>query len=285
MAALALLLGLSGCGRPGGRERSDDLLVFAGAAGQPALEEIGALFEKETGVRVNLTFGGSGSVLAQMELSGRGDVYIPGSPDYIVIGLRKKLLVPGSERIVAYLVPAIVTPAGNPAGVRGLDDLTRPGLRVGLGNPESVCLGLYSVELLERNGLLEEVLENTVTFAESCARTANLAALGQVDAVIGWRVFHYWNPARMDWIPIEPERIPRLAYIPVAIAASARDPELAQRFIDFVLSERSGEVYGRYGYLVSREAAAEFAPGAAIGGEYTLPAGYFQIVKERFGGK
>ena len=78
-----------------------------------------------------------------LELTEQGEVYLPGSPDYIIIAKRRKLLVEGSERIVAYLVPAVITPAGNPAGIRSLEDLAGPGTRVGLGNPETVCLGLY----------------------------------------------------------------------------------------------------------------------------------------------
>jgi molybdate transport system substrate-binding protein len=71
------------------------------------MEEIAGRFARETGIEVNTIFGGSGTLLSQIELSQQGEIYLPGSPDYIIIANRKRLLVEGSERIVAYLEPMI----------------------------------------------------------------------------------------------------------------------------------------------------------------------------------
>jgi len=277
MIAAAILI-LGGCGSGPGAD-IDSLLVFCGAANKPAMEEIARLFEEETGIKVEMLLGGSGGLLYQIEMSERGEVYIPGSPDYIIIGERKGLLVEKSDRFVAYLIPAIITPADNPAGIRSLNDLARPGLRIGMGNPETVCLGLYGIELLVENGLLANVMNNVVTMAGSCSRTANLAALSSVDAIIGWRVFHFWNPRRMKFISISPEKIPRISYIPIAIPVYTRDIALSQRFIDFVLSPVGRSIYHKYGYITSREKALEFAPRARIGGEYILPEEYHSLIK------
>ena len=261
------------------KSRPESITIFCGSASKPPMEEIVAQFERERKIKVNMIFGGSGTLLSQMELSKQGEIYLPGSPDYIIIGERKKLLIEDSDRIVAYLVPAIITPAGNPARIRSLEDLTRPGLRVGIGNPETVCLGLYSVEILERSGLLKGVMANVVTFGGSCSRTANLAALNKVDAILGWRVFHFWSPDRMDFVPIAPERIPRISYIPISIPVFTKDSDLSQAFIDFVLSPLGREIYQKHGYVTSLEGAREFAPQARVGGEYNLPAEYFDLLR------
>lgn len=267
-----------GCS-PRNKSEKNSILVFCGSANKPAMEEIAVLFKRETGIKVHMIFGGSGTLLSQLELFRKGEIYLPGSPDYIIIGERKKLLIEGSDRIVAYLVPAIITPAGNPADIHSLDDLAREGLRVAIGNPESVCLGLYGIEILEKSGLLGKVMKNVITFGGSCSKTANLVALRKVDAILGWRVFHFWNPERMDYIPIAPDRIPRISYIPIAIPVFSRDIELSKEFINFVLSSRGQAAYEKYGYITSREKAKEFFPQADIGGEYSLPAEYFTLLE------
>jgi molybdate transport system substrate-binding protein len=277
LVALATLSFSLGCGGPE-EGAPGSLTLFCGSASKPAMEEITSRFERETGVAVNTVFGGSGTLLSQIELSKRGEIYLPGSPDYIVIARRKKLLVEDSERIVAYLVPAIVTPAGNPADIRSLADLARPGARVGIGNPETVCLGLYSVELLEKNGLLDQVMRNVVTYGGSCSKTANLAAMSQLDAILGWRVFHFWNPERMSYVAIAPQQIPRISYIPISIPVHTRDLELSRSFVEFVLSPVGRSVYERFGYITDLEAARALAPDASVGGEYTLPEGYFDLL-------
>jgi len=244
------------------------------------MEEIVARFEREKRIKVNMLLGGSGTLLSQIELSGKGEIYLPGSPDYIIIGERKGLLVKKSDQIVAYLIPAIITPAGNPQQVHSLEDLTRPGIRVGIGNPESVCLGLYGIEILDKNTMLKKIMKNIVTFGGSCSKTANLAALEKVDAILGWRVFHFWNPERMAYVPLSPDRISRISYIPISIPVCTKDMALSKAFIDFVLSPWGRSIYEKHGYITSEEKARAFAPQAQIGGEYKLPPEYFELLKE-----
>ncbi len=277
---LVLLVFVLACGQKQEEDRKDSITVFCGSANKPAMEEIAARFEQEKGIRINMIFGGSGTLLSQIELSKQGEIYLPGSPDYIIIAERKKLVIEKSDRIVAYLIPAIITPAGNPANIQSLQDLARPGVRIGIGNPETVCLGLYGVEILERNDLLVPVMKNVVTFGGSCSKTANLAAMNKVDAILGWRVFHFWNPDRMDYVRLASEDIPRISYIPISIPVYTKDVALSKAFIEFVLSPLGRSIYEEYGYLTSLEEAKAFAPQASVGGEYTLPSEYLDLIRE-----
>jgi molybdate transport system substrate-binding protein len=245
------------------------------------MEAIAEKYRAETGVEVNLVFAGAGTLLSQIEMSRKGDIYLPPSHDYIDAGESRGLLVKGSDRIVAYLVPAVITPAGNPAGIESLEDLAREGVRVGMGNPEVMCLGLYAVEILEKCGLLEPVLKNVVAFGATATSLASMLVMGQADAVIGWRVFHYWNRESMDFVPIAPEKIPRIATVSIAIPVHTKDMELSRSFIDFVLSPAGMSAYESLGYITSREEALVFAPNAVIGGAYTLPDRYFELIKQR----
>ncbi|MDN5344552.1 MAG: molybdate transport system substrate-binding protein [Clostridia bacterium] len=280
MVAITMLvvLFLAGCTSskesvtPARQGETKELQVFAGAASKPPLEEIATLFMQKTGVKVNLTFGGSGAVLSQMKLSHQGDIYIPGSSDFMEMAKKDGVVDPKTEEILVYLIPAINVPRGNPQGIQSLNDLARPGVRVGLARPETVCVGLYGVEILEKAGLADRVKKNIVTYAESCEKTANLVALKQVDAVMGWDVFQKWDPAKIETIYLPPEQITRIGYIPAAISNFSQQKELAARFMAFLTSEEGKSVFRKYGYLGSVEEARKFAPGAPVGGEYQLPA-------------
>jgi molybdate transport system substrate-binding protein len=252
---------------------------FCGSAVRVPMDEIIQNYEKETGVKVNVNYGGSGSLLSQMELAKKGDVYLSGSPDYILIGEHKGLLFKGTDKLLSYLVPAIIVPKGNPAHIRTLEDLAKPGVRLGMGNPQSVCLGLYGIELLDDNNLLDKVLSNVVVMAKSCEDTAALAVLKKVDAIIGWDVFASWNPNDLEWIRINPEKIKRLAYVAVAIPVFAKDKNLSLGFINYMLSSAGQEVFKRWGYISSEKEAKKYAPNAVIGGEYQLPQKYFKLIR------
>jgi molybdate transport system substrate-binding protein len=129
---------------------AEELALFAGAASKPATQEIVELFESKTGHSVRIYFGNSGNALFQMKIARRGDIYFPGSPDFMEQANREGLIIPETIRIIAYLVPAITVQRGNPKQILSLRDLARSDVRVAIGNPYTVIAGRYAVEILER---------------------------------------------------------------------------------------------------------------------------------------
>ncbi len=251
------------------------MLIFAGAASKPATEEAVRVFQERHGIPTEVVFGGSGFVLSQMKLAKKGDLYFPGSSDFMEMAKREGLVFPESERILVYLIPAINVQKGNPKKIYALKDLTKVGLRVAIANPEMVCVGTYAVEIVEKNfGPVEKerFKKNLVNYTESCEKTATVISLKAVDAVLGWEVFQYWDPERIETIYLKPEEIPRIGYIPIAISKFAQDKVPAQKFIDFLLSSQGKSIFRKYHYLMDLQEAKRFAsPDTPVGGEYLLP--------------
>jgi molybdate transport system substrate-binding protein len=254
---------------------SKGLLIFAGAASKPPAEETAKIFQEKYSIPVDVVFGGSGFVLSQMKLAKKGDLYFPGSSDFMEIAKREGFVLPETEKVIVYLVPAINVQKGNPKGIRSLRDLTREGHRIAIANPEMVCVGTYAVELVEKNlngPEIEKFRKNLVNYTESCEKTANVVALKAVDAVMGWRVFQYWDPERIQTVLLKPEEIPRIGYIPIAVSRFARDRTLALKFIDFLLSTEGKAIFRKYHYLMDLQEAFSFTrSNIPVGGEYSLP--------------
>ena len=252
-----------------------DLLIFAGAASKPPTAEVVRIYQQEKGVKVLATFGGSGFVLSQMKLARKGDVYFPGSSDFMEKAKKEGLVFPETEKIMAYLVPAINVRRGNPHQIRSLRDLLKPGLRLAIAEPASVCVGAYAVEVVEKNFNPQErerFRRNLVTMVESCEKTANLISLKAVDAVLGWEVFESWDPERIQRVPLKPEEVPRIGYLPAAVARFTEDRAQAEQFVNFLISPESQTVFRKHGYLMSvQEARAYTLPNTPVGGEYVLP--------------
>lgn len=251
------------------------LLIYVGAASKPPTEEIIEQFQKETGVKVEAIFGGSGYILSQMKLSGKGDIYFPGSSDYIELAKREKLVYPETEQKVVYLVPAINVQKGNPKNIKSLKDLCHPGVKVAIANPEGVCVGAYAVEIIEKNlnkNEIEQLKNNLVNYTESCDKTAAVVALKTVDAVIGWSVFQYWNPEAIETVPLKQDEIERIGYIPIAISTYSKNRKLAQSFIDYVTGPKGKAIFKKYNYFTTAKEAAQYiGANKPVGGEYTVP--------------
>ncbi len=241
------------------------LRFYAGAAAEKPWREIISEFEKETGIKVEAYFSGSGKVLSALEITRDGDLYAPGSPDYMIKAVKENIVDPKTIRIVAYMVPAIIVPKGNPKNITSLEDLAKPGVKIGLGDPKTVCVGEYAVDLLKYNGLWDKVKDNIVTYVESCSKVAMLPATGAVDAVIGWHVFHYWYPNKTDIIWLKPKQIPKISYIPIGITTFSKNRKAAEKFIEFVTtSSYAKEVFRKYHYFATIEEAKQYAPYAKV---------------------
>ena len=278
VCAALVLAGCAGAGATnasaevGSRSGERTLLIFAGAASKPPTEEIIELFETSTGAKVEVNFGGSGSMLAEMEIAEQGDIYFPGSSDWMDVAAERGHVDPSTVRRLVYLVSAINVQAGNPKGIESIEDLLRPDVRVVIANPETVCVGAYAVEILEKNLTPAEARQfreaNLVNWADSCEKTANAISLKAADAVIGWGCFEDWDPQRIETVDFNPDELVRLAYIPIAVSSFARDPDLAQEFIEFISSEQSMEIFRKYGYFADVAEAQAY-----VGAEESLPLG------------
>jgi molybdate transport system substrate-binding protein len=148
-------------------------------------------------------------------------------------------------------------------------------LRVAIANPEGVCVGLYALEIMQKNLNPEQKAafrKNLINYTESCEKTATAVSLKAVDAVVGWSVFEYWDPERIETIPLKKHEVVRIGYIPIAISKFTKKKALSQKFIDFVLSDEGKTTFRKYHYFMSPDEAFEWiGQKKFVGGEYTVP--------------
>ncbi len=227
--------------------KGERLIVFAGAASQPATTEVAKLFTAETGIKVECTFGGSGAVLNQIRVEHYGDLYIPGSHDYMDKAEQEGLVDATSRRAICLLLPVICVPKGNPKKINGLQDLTKAGVRVAIGDPKSVCLGSIAKAALEKAGIYAEVQKRIVTFASDCQQVASLIRLDEVDAAIGYDVFQRQSPDAMDSVPLSGAAS---VIVPAGVVSFSKHKVQAQQFADFISGPKGREVFARHGYTI-----------------------------------
>ncbi len=225
----------------------EEVLLFAGAASTPVIEEAIPEIQRALGIKVLPNLGASGALLAQLRLTHRGDIYLPGSHDYLERAISRGVVDPATRVDFAYLVPALLVAKGNPKGIRTPRDLLRDDVKVALGEPRTVCVGDYGRRLLARAHLQGAVAARAGR-APSCAAVANLLATGSVDAILGWRVFAAWFPERVEAVPVDPALIPGVATIPGGVTTFARHPAAARRVLAWLASPAGRAIWRRHGY-------------------------------------
>ena len=225
------------------------LTVFAGAASKPALEPLARDYQSSHGVKVEVTFGGSGAVLTQFSQEHYGDVYVPGSDDFMDKAESKDAVLKDTRQALVYLVPVINVTRGNPKHIQGLADLARQDVRLVIGEPKSVCLGAIAQQTLADAGLWAKVSPRVASYATSCENVLQALLLGEADAVIGWDVFTRQHPDKVESVPL-PAKYSRARNIPAAVIKWSQQPQAAQAFIAFLASPEAQIVWQQHGYTL-----------------------------------
>lgn len=242
------------------RAATEPLVVFAGAGFRLPIEDAARAFTTRSGTPVELTFAGSGCLLAQAELSGRGDVLIPGELHYLAQAQERGLAGRGVS--LAYLRPVIAVRAGNPLGIRGLADLGRANLRLGLGDARSVAVGMVAERWIAKELSPREraaVLGNVRTRALNVNELGSQLALGALDAAIVWdaTVALY-----EDLAAVAPASgLAHRALVTGAVLSIAKQPEAGARFLSFLAGPEGAAIFRARGYQpYSVETAAHGMP-------------------------
>ncbi len=221
------------------------LLVHAGAGIRPPLEELGRMFERETGVRVDYSYKGSGCLLADICFSKRGDAYVPGEQYYIDQAKERGFIA--DSRVVGQMSTVLIVQKGNPDNIRGLRDLTRKGMRVGLGDPKRVAAGRAATEALVKAGLLKQVEENVVTRALNVVELGIGVKLKHLDAAIVWDATAHLFKGDVATIEIPGEwRVS--CPIPVGVLNFSSHRDEAEQYMAFLATEDARKVFVKHGY-------------------------------------
>jgi molybdate transport system substrate-binding protein len=253
LVLLALIMNGISCSPSTGR-----LSVFAAAGTKPAFDEAGEKFTEKYGTNVELTYAGGGEVLNQMVLSQSGDVYVAPEQRFMENAVEKQAVDPATIKSVAYMIPVIAVPKGNPKNIQTLADLAKPGVRVAITRPETTLLGIYAPEIFEKAGLSEAISQNIITQAARPDNIVTMLIMGQIDAGIIWHFYQVQAPDDIEVIYLPPEQLTGIGEIQIAVSTYCRDKKTAQQFIDFVVSASGKEIFKKCGYLVDSEEVSQY---------------------------
>ncbi len=227
--------------------KPSSIMVYSGAGMRKPMDELGQLFEQEGyyGVSVNYNYGGSNTLLSQIELTQQGDVYMPGATYYIDKAKEKGFV--DYEQLVAYHIPVIVVPDGNPADITCLEDLTKPGVKVVLGDAKAAACGKIANKILDENGIFDAVDVNVIARTATVNELVVDICLGTADASIVWKASLLGTDKETDIIEI-PKEQNIIKIIPIGTLTFSENKGYAELFVDFVTSDEGKAIFNKYGF-------------------------------------
>jgi molybdate transport system substrate-binding protein len=246
IAALAAVVVLCSCGTSAPASSNPSALsgtitVFAASSLTAAYTAIGSDFQKaHAGTMVKFSFGGSSTLVAQIQQGAIGDVFA--SADQA--NMEKLVdagLVAGAPSTFAHNRLEIVVDAGNPKDITGLSDLAGSGLVVVLCAPAVPC-GHYAAQALQKAGVtLKPASQETDVKA-----VVSKVALGEADAGIVYITDVRAGGSRVQGVAI-PTELNVIADYPVAVLKDSQNVALAKAFVGYLLGDGQ-QTLARYGF-------------------------------------
>ncbi len=292
--AVGVSLALSACGGGGGASGSDsDLSLVAFSVPKPAYDDLQQDFAdtpEGKGVTWKSSYGASGDQ-ARAVMSGLPADYVGFSLNSDMTKLVDKGLVAkdwdagSTHGIVSTSVVTLVVRKGNPLGIRGWDDLTKPGVEIVTPNPGSSgsarwnVLGAWSQitanggSEAEATDYLTKYYRNVVSLPSSGREATSAFTSGTGDVLISYEneaIAARQSGADIDYVvPATTLKIEN----PGAVTTKA--PDTAKKFLDYVVSDAGQKVFAEHGF---RPLTASVDPGEVKGANN--PAQPFPAVKK-----
>ncbi len=222
------------------------LKLYCGAGLRPAVAEAVETFRAETGIIVECDYAGSGMLISRLRLQQTGDLFMPGDVWY-VDQLAEHGMV-DTQTMVTYFEPVILVAKGNPQGITGLDDLTRPGIRLGLGNPDACQIGRISQRILAKNDIDGDAVAKNLVFSSVTVNELGLQLkTGRIDAGIVWDAIaaYYTDVADVVRIPVDKNEISNVA---IGVLSFSQNKPAANRFVEFLVSPQGKAIFAKHNY-------------------------------------
>jgi molybdenum ABC transporter molybdate-binding protein len=236
IALLTLALGLGAMFRGPAPGKSPPLLVHCAASLKAAMTAIAADYQRETGTSVELTFGGSQTLLANIDITRRGDLFLPADDSYLTPARAKNLIA--STIPLAEQTAVLAVQRGNPKGLRTLADLRNSSAALSQADPDAAAIGKLVRDATTASGLWLVISNRVSVFKPTVTDSANDVKLGAVDAAI------VWDSMQGQYPGLEFVRAPELAQVKAKIAIAvlncSAQRQASEEFARYVATPEKG---------------------------------------------
>jgi molybdate transport system substrate-binding protein len=233
----------------GGTSTGKSIIVFAAASLTDALGEIDEAYTATTGVEVKTSFAASSALARQIESGARAEVFFSADEEWMDYLAQRNLLQARTRHDVVSNRLVMIAPTDSTAKIDikpgfSLATVLGENGRVATGDPDSVPVGKYAKAALTKLGSWEAIAprlvraENVRAALAYVARgEARLGIVYSTDALAEKRV------KVVGTFPADSH--PPIRYPIAATTAATGD---GTKYVDFVRSKASQEIFRKYGF-------------------------------------
>jgi molybdate transport system substrate-binding protein len=168
--------------------------------------------------RVKYGFAGSDQLAFQIQQGAPADVFAAASPKYPELLYQQGLVEKPIQFATNTLV--LIVPKANPAGIHTVDDLTKPGVKIVIGDA-AVPVGSYTRTVLKNLGITDGVMKNVVSNETDVRNVLAKVALGEADAGFAYITDAKSVRGKVGVIAIRASAQPQVVYEAAVVKSSS----------------------------------------------------------------
>ncbi|HZP18471.1 MAG TPA: molybdate ABC transporter substrate-binding protein [Terriglobales bacterium] len=229
-----------------------ELTVAAAADVRPALDQIAARFEAETGIHVHLIYGSSGNFYQQIQNGAPFDLFFSANTDYARRLDAAGLTVPQSYYEYSRGKIVLLVPAQSRLDLKkGVSVLLDPAVKkIAIADPKHAPYGQAAVAALMTQNVYDKVSSKLVT-GENISQTASFVQSGAADiGIVALSLaLSVPDPAQVRFQEIPEGSYPEITQACVALKSS-KNQTAAMRLESYVKGGDAGRIFQRFGFVV-----------------------------------
>jgi molybdate transport system substrate-binding protein len=231
--------------------------VLAAASLTAPFQDLGKEFETaHPGVKVTFSFAGSQQLAQQLDQGAPADVFASASKSYMDAAVKSNRVDQSTVQTFAHNRLVVIFPIANPAGIKTLQDLAKPGLKLDL-EAQAVPAGQYSLAFLDKASkdpsfspsYKDNVIKNVVSYEDNVKSVLTKVSLGEADAGIVYVSDDTGDvTSKLGKLDI-PDALNTVAIYPIAPISDSKNPNLAKAFVALVMSADGQTALAKYSFI------------------------------------
>jgi molybdate transport system substrate-binding protein len=224
------------------------ITVSAAMSLKNAFEEIGALFEKQKGIKVYFNFGASGDLIRQIAGGAPVDVYASAAQKDMDVAEGREIIVTSSKRMFASNSIVLIVPRDSKLGLNAFGDLSSDKVgRIAICNPKTSPAGVYAEDVLRYYKAGGKVADGIV-FGENVRQVVDYVARNEVDAGIVYATDVLLRARDVKTVMTAAKASHKPVIYPIAVVKASSNVAAGKAFIDVVLSREGQAILKKHGF-------------------------------------
>ncbi len=226
------------------------LTISAAADLSFAFQELGTLFEQETGAKVIFNFGSTGQLTQQIEQGAPVDLFAAANVDFVDELEKQGLILPDTKALYARGRITLWTRADSPLRIERIEDLSRPEVkRIAIANPDHAPYGIAAREAMQSVSVWEAI-QSKLVLGENIRQTLLYAETGNVDVAIVALSLSRQGEGR--WVLV-PQELHKPIDQALAVIKGTRHEQETRRFAAFINGPEGRPIMRKYGFVLPGE--------------------------------